>query len=37
MEMYRGAGKGLVAPEADGKVVPMSTTFEIFAKSMFAP
>ncbi len=37
MEMYRGAGKGLVAPEAGGKVIPMATTFETFAKQVFAP
>jgi uncharacterized protein YbjT (DUF2867 family) len=37
MEMYQGAGKGLVAPEAGGMVVPMPTTFETFAKQVFAP
>ena len=37
MEMYRGAGKGLVAPEAGGTVVPMPTTFETYAKEVFAP
>jgi len=37
MEMNRGAGKGLVAPEAGGMVVPMPTTFETFAKQVFAP
>ena len=37
MEMYRGAGQGLVAPEAGGSVVPMPTTFETFAKEVFAP
>ena len=37
LEMSRGAGKGLVAPEAGGMVVPMPTTFETFAKRVFAP
>ena len=37
MEMYRGAGQGLIAPEAGGSVVPMPTTFETFAKEVFAP
>ena len=36
MEMYRGAGKGLVAPEAGGTVVPTPTTFDTFAKDVFA-
>jgi uncharacterized protein YbjT (DUF2867 family) len=37
MEMYRGAGQGLVAPESGGSVVTMPTTFETFAKEVFAP
>jgi uncharacterized protein YbjT (DUF2867 family) len=37
LEMYQGAGKGLVAPEEGGVVVPMPTTFETFAKQVFAP
>ncbi len=37
MEMYRGAGQGLVAPEAGGPIVQGSTTFETFAKQVFAP
>ena len=37
MEMYRGAGKGLVAPEEGGTVVQAQTTFETFAKEVFAP
>jgi len=37
MEMYRGAGQGLIAPEAGGSVVSMTTTFETFAKEVFAP
>jgi hypothetical protein len=37
MEMYRGAGQGLVAPE-EGKPVELApTTFETFAKNVFAP
>jgi uncharacterized protein YbjT (DUF2867 family) len=37
LEMYQGAGKGLVAPEEGGQVLPMQTTFETFAKQVFAP
>jgi uncharacterized protein YbjT (DUF2867 family) len=37
MEMYRGAGKGLVAPEEGGVVAQAQTTFETFAKQVFAP
>ncbi len=37
LEMYQGAGKGLVAPEEGGVVLPMATTFETFAKQVFAP
>jgi uncharacterized protein YbjT (DUF2867 family) len=37
LEMYQGAGKGLVAPEVGGVVVTMPTTFETFAKQVFAP
>jgi uncharacterized protein YbjT (DUF2867 family) len=37
LEMYQGAGKGLVAPEEGGLVLPMQTTFETFAKQVFAP
>lgn len=35
-EMYRGAAKGLVAPEEGGNVVHAQTTFETFAKQVFA-
>ncbi len=37
LEMYQGAGKGLVAPEEGGVVLPMATTFETYAKQVFAP
>jgi uncharacterized protein YbjT (DUF2867 family) len=37
MEMFHGASKGLVAPEEGGLVLPMQTTFETFAKQVFAP
>ncbi len=37
MEMYRGAGKGLVAPEEGGVVVHTPTTFETFARQVIAP
>jgi uncharacterized protein YbjT (DUF2867 family) len=37
LEMYQGAGRGLVAPEEGGLVLPMQTTFETFAKQVFAP
>jgi uncharacterized protein YbjT (DUF2867 family) len=37
LEMYQGAGKGLVAPEEGGLVLPMQTTFETFAKQVFVP
>ena len=37
LEMYEAAGKGLVAPEEGGLVLPMQTTFETFAKQVFAP
>lgn len=37
LEMYEGAGKGLVAPEEGGLVVTTPTTFETFAKQVFAP
>jgi len=37
MEMYRGAGKGLVAPEEGGVVAQAETTFETFAKQVIAP
>jgi hypothetical protein len=32
MEMYRGAAKGLVAPEEGGDVVHGQTTFDTFAQ-----
>ena len=35
MEMYRGAGKGLVAPEEGLPVELAPTTFETFAKNVF--
>jgi uncharacterized protein YbjT (DUF2867 family) len=37
MEMYRGAGQGLVAPEEGRPVVHGPTTFESFAKQVFVP
>jgi uncharacterized protein YbjT (DUF2867 family) len=37
LEMYQGAGKGLVAPEEGGAVLPMATTFETYAKQVLAP
>ena len=37
LEMYRGAGQGLVAPEEGGIMVQTQTTFETFAKEVFAP
>ena len=37
LEMYQGAGKGLVAPEEGGVVLPMATTFETYAEQVFAP
>jgi uncharacterized protein YbjT (DUF2867 family) len=37
VEMYKGATKGLLAPEAGGAVVATSTTFETFAKDVFLP
>ena len=37
MEMYRGAGQGLLAPEAGGVVLAMPTTFATFAEKVFAP
>ena len=37
MEMYRGAGRGLVAPEEGGTVVQTPTPFETFASRVFAP
>lgn len=37
MEMNRGMGKGLVAPEQGGTIVQGKTTFETFAKEVFAP
>lgn len=37
MEMYRAAGQGLVAPEEGGAVALGPTTFETFAKKVFAP
>jgi uncharacterized protein YbjT (DUF2867 family) len=37
LEMYQGAGKGLVAPEEGGVVLPMATTFETYTKQVFAP
>ena len=37
MEMYRGAGKGLVAPEEGGVVVRAQTSFDTFAKAVIAP
>jgi uncharacterized protein YbjT (DUF2867 family) len=37
LEMNRGAGKGLVAPEEGGPVELAPTTFETFAKNVFAP
>jgi len=36
MEMYRGAGKGLVAPEDGGTVVQAQTTFDTFATQVLA-
>jgi len=37
MEMQRGAGQGLVAPEEGGPLEFAPTTFETFAKQVFAP
>jgi uncharacterized protein YbjT (DUF2867 family) len=37
MEMYRGAGKGLLAPEEGGVIETGWTAFETFAKEVFAP
>jgi uncharacterized protein YbjT (DUF2867 family) len=37
LEMYQGAGKGLVAPEEGGVVVQAPTTFETYARQVFAP
>ncbi|HEX7500659.1 MAG TPA: hypothetical protein VF524_10210, partial [Polyangia bacterium] len=37
LEMHQGAGKGLVAPEEGGVVLPMATTFEAYAKQVIAP
>jgi len=37
IEMLTGAGKGLLMPEDGGLVVPASTSFETFAKLVFAP
>jgi uncharacterized protein YbjT (DUF2867 family) len=37
IEMYKGAGKGLLAAEAGGVMVATSTTFETFAKDVFLP
>jgi uncharacterized protein YbjT (DUF2867 family) len=37
MEMYRAAGQGLVAPEPGLPIEHGSTTFETFAKEVFAP
>ena len=37
MEMYRAAGQGLVAPEPGLPVELAPTTFETFAKTVFAP
>jgi uncharacterized protein YbjT (DUF2867 family) len=36
MEMYRGGGKGLVAPEEGGTIAQAETTFETFAKEVIA-
>jgi uncharacterized protein YbjT (DUF2867 family) len=37
LEMYRAAGQGLVAPEEGKPVELATTTFEAFAKNVFAP
>lgn len=37
VEMSRGASKGLLAPEDGGAVVQAKTSFETFAKEVFAP
>jgi hypothetical protein len=37
MEMNRGAGQGLVAPEPGQPVEQGPTTFETWAKTVFAP
>ena len=37
MEMYRGAGKGLLAPESGGVVVQAPTAIDTWAKRVFAP
>jgi uncharacterized protein YbjT (DUF2867 family) len=37
MEMNRAAGQGLVAPEEGKPVEVAPTTFETFAKNVFAP
>jgi uncharacterized protein YbjT (DUF2867 family) len=37
MEMYRAAGQGLVAPEEGRPVELAPTSFETFAKNVFAP
>jgi uncharacterized protein YbjT (DUF2867 family) len=37
MEMYRAAGQGLVAPEQGLPIETCPTTFETFAKEVFAP
>ena len=37
IEMLQGPGKGRLLPENGGLVVPTPTTFETFAKQVFAP
>jgi len=37
VEMNRGAGQGLLAPEAGGTVVATATTFETFVKEVLLP
>jgi uncharacterized protein YbjT (DUF2867 family) len=37
VEMFQGAGKRLLMPEGGGLVVSTPTTFETFAKQVFAP
>jgi len=37
MEMYRGAGQGLLAPESEGVVVQAPTAIDTWAKRVFAP
>ena len=37
MEMYRGAGEGLLVPESGGVVVQAPTAIDTWAKRVFAP